>query len=297
VYWVDQGSAQQSALDGVVARIPVAGCADAGADCIVAMAMGEHSPSAIAVNTQAAWWATIEPSTTASHIRTLAFGDVAPKTFASQQNYPRGLALDDTSVFWVNAGDAPPTANGEVRRQFFDSASGLAIVSSLDSPVAITVRAGAVFWTNDGDADNTGYVMTSDITGTPAARIASNQSHPRGIAAGPTYVYWTNMGDGTIMRARPDGTEIARIASSRATPSDIAVDDTSLYWVEAGTPPDYADGRVIAANLDGTNMRTIDSAQKDPRRIALDDASVYWIARGTRGCTQHDGTVMRAGKR
>ncbi len=296
VYWVDQGSVQNSAQDGVVASVPVGGCTDGSSACIVVHASNERSPSALAVNKDAIWWASLGVPSTNSAIRTLAFGDTTPTIFASSQRFPRSLALDATSVFWINGGDAPPTANGEVRRQFFDSPGSVAIVFTLEAPVAITVRGSTIFWTNDGDSDTTGYVMTSDITGSPSTQVARNQSHPRGIAAGGTYVYWANTGDGTIMRARPDGTGVLRVLADRATPSDVAVDDLAIYWVETGTPPDYADGKVMAARLDGSDVRTIASSQKNARRIALDATNVYWVARGTPGCAMHDGRIMQAGK-
>ena len=297
VYWVDQGSVQNSAQDGVVASVPIGGCADDASACVVVHASNERSPSALVANKDAIWWASLVVPTTQSSIRTLPFGATTPTTFASAQRFPRSLGIDATSLFWINGGDAPPAATGEVRRAYLDSMGGsVAIVFTLDAPVAITVRGSTIFWTNDGDSDTTGSVMTSDVTGSPATRVAANQSHPRGIAAGGTHVYWANTGDGTIMRASPDGTGTTRLLSDRATPSDVAVDDVAIYWVETGTPPDYADGKVMAARLDGSDVRTIASSQKNVRRIAADASNVYWIARGTPGCAQHDGRIMQAGK-
>lgn len=291
VYWVDQGSVQNSARDGMVASVPIGGC-DA---CAITHASGEVSPSAIAVNVDAIYFATVALPANGA-IRTVAFDGTPPRDFATGQRFPRAVALDATSAFWVNAGDGPPTANGEVRRAFLDGNTSAAIVPKLDSPVAIAIRDGVVYWTNDGDSDVSGYVMTSDVTGSGASRVASNQSHPHGIATGGTYVYWANMGDGTIMRAQPNGAGLTRLFTDRATPSDVAVDDLAIYWVEAGTPPDFADGKVMAARLDGSDVRTIAAAQRDPRAIAIDGSAVYWIARGTRGCAQHDGRVMQAHK-
>jgi hypothetical protein len=292
VYFADQGSAQNSGMDGVIASIPAGGCAG---DCVTTIASGEVSPSALVVNATAMWWSSVRIPTTDGAIRTFPFGG-APSTLFTQQYFPRSMAIDDTSIFWIDSGDAPPAATGEIHRAYLDGTSSAAIVTGLVSPVEITVRAGSIFWTNDGDSDVSGYVMTADITGSGSHRIASSQSHPRGIAVGATYVYWANTGDGTIMRARPDGTELTRLFSDRATPSNLAVDDVGIYWSEAGTPPDFSDGKLMAARLDGTAMRTIAPAQKNPRRVVLDTANVYWVARGTVGCTMHDGTIMRAGK-
>jgi sugar lactone lactonase YvrE len=297
IVWVDQGSLQNGTTDGVLATMPAAGCPEGGA-CIITLAADQHSPSAIEIDplTGALYWASILDET----IWSMPSGQTAPQVFAPAQYYARSLAIDDAALYWINAGGFGD-ADGEIRRAWLEDGTpgGLPIVSALDSPVALARRESMLFWSNDGISDTTGYVMRADVTGFGATTIASDQSHPRGIAVGPTHVYWTNTGDGTIMRARYDGSESTRLLSNRATPSDIALDTTHMYWVDAGTPVNFTDGSVHRATLDGTEIETIATGQLDPRRIALDSSHVYWINRGTQGvskCSQHDGAVMRAPK-
>jgi len=296
VTWVDQGSLQNSATDGVVATLPATGCSDDAGGCIVELAKDQLSPAAVEVRAGTVYWTTFSNDS----IWVLAPQGSAPTLFAGAQNGPRWLAADDTALYWTNAGQLA-AADGDVHRAWLDEpgSGGLAIVSQLDSPVALTVAGATVFFTEYGLNDTDGRVVRADVTGSGRQVIAQNQSQPRGIAANAAYVYWANAGDGTIMRATLAGNEVTQLVSGLSTPSDVAVDGKGLYWVEAGTPSVFSDGSVKAAALDGTGVVTLAEAQRDPRRVVLDVDHVYWINRGTQGisaCTQHDGQVVRAPK-
>lgn len=305
VTWVDQGSLQNSANDGLVATMPAAGCADDSGGCVTLLAENQRSPAAVEVEPESGdvYWTSITDGT----LWRLPSQSKTPVAFAVGQSWPRWLALDDSVpvLFWVNSGQLG-AADGEVRGAYLDEGTpgGAVLAAGLDSPIAITahiVSLGStkIFWTNDGTTDTTGYVMAADSTGAGAQQIAGDQSHPRGIAANANHVFWTNTGDGSLMRATHSGSEVDRLLSELATPSDVAVDASGLYWVEAGTPIDYADGKVMAAKLDGSGAVTLATGERDPRRIALDGTHVYWLSRGSQGvqkCAQHDGRVMRVKK-
>lgn len=294
--WVDQGSSQNSAKDGVVATMPAVGCEDDAGSCISVLASDQNSPSSLEVRDQTVYWATVGDDA----IWYLNVDGSTPQIFASAQSYTRSIASDDTALYWVNAGQLGAT-DGELRRAWLDEpgTNGFAIVPALESPVAVTLYGSTVFWTNYGVTDNDGRVMRSDITGAASVPIAINQSAPRGIAATSAYIYWANSEDGTIMRSTPDGSVVAPLILGLSTPSDVAVDTNGIYWVEAGTPNAYLDGSVKAAKLDGTEVMTLADDQKDPRRIVLSADHVFWINRGTQGlspCSQHDGQIVRAPK-
>jgi hypothetical protein len=293
--WVDQGSIQNSAMDGLIATMPAAGCDDDAGACISVLASDQHSPSSIEVRDQIVYWATIQNDT----LWYLEVGGT-PQIFAGGQNWTRSITSDETALYWVNAGDFGAT-NGELRRAWLDEpgVGGSAIVPGLESPVAVTMYDQTVFWTNYGFNDNDGRVMRADITGAAAVPVAINQSAPRGIAATSAWLYWANSEDGTIMRATPDGTTVEPLVQGLTTPSDVAVDTNGIYWVEAGTPNAYLDGSVKAAKLDGTGIVVLADNQRDPRRIVLSADHVFWINRGTQGlspCSQHDGQIVRIPK-
>jgi hypothetical protein len=276
--------------------MPEQSCPDGS--CISELLTGLSSPSAVEVDPVegSIYFASVVDGS----VSLLQPPNLTPAVVASGQNWPRGMAIDFTSLFWVNAG-AFGSQNGEIRRMYLSDGTpgGVAIVSGLASPVAIAVRGVRIFFTVSGINDTTGSVMTAEITGAGLSTLAPFQSLPRGIYAGANHVYWANSGDGTIMRATLNGDGLTQLVSGLSTPSDVALDSARVYWVEAGTPQAYTDGTVKSAKLDGSDVVTIASGQLDPRRIALSDTHVYWINRGTQGlspCSQHDGAVLRAPK-
>jgi hypothetical protein len=117
------------------------------------------------------------------------------------------------------------------------------------------------------------------------------------VAVGPTYLYWTNVGNGTIMRIpTSQGPTPEPLVSSASTPNDVTLDHDWLYWVEGGTAPYYLDGRVMAMKLDSSAKRTLASGQVFPRAIAVDDTCVYWVNRGTPDTDKFDGAVAKVAK-
>jgi hypothetical protein len=293
--WVDQGSLQNSAKDGLVATMPAAGCDDDAGSCISVLVGAQDSPSALEIHDQVVYFATVGNDSI-----WYLDGSGTPQPFATGQNFTRSIVSDETALYWLNAG-AFGGGDGEVRRSWFDEpgSNGLAIVPGLESPVALTLFDSTVFWTNYGFTDNDGRVMRADVTGVGAVPIAINQSAPRGIVATSAYVYWANSEDGTIMRSTPDGSLVEPLLQGLSTPSDVAVDTNGIYWVEAGTPNIYLDGSVKAAKLDGTDIVVLADNQRDPRRIVLSADHVFWINRGAQGlspCSQHDGQIVRSPK-
>ncbi len=298
VLWVDQGSLQNSGKDGVVATMPAVGCSDDSGVCIVTLASQQHSPAAVEIDppTGDVYWATVGDDS----VWRLPSQGKTPEAVATAQIFPRSLAIDDTSLFWVNAG-AAGSSDGELRRRYLDggTAGGIAVVAGLESPVDVVVLGTKFYLTIGGISDTTGAVSSADITGAGYAVLAKDQSRPRGITASAVHLYWANSSDGTIRRAQLDGSEQVTLVSGRPTPSDVAVDAKGIYWVEAGTPSQFTDGAVMAADLEGKKITALAQAQRDPRKVALDATHVYWLNRGTQGvqaCTQHDGSVMRIAK-
>ena len=69
-------------------------------------------------------------------------------------------------------------------------------------------------------------------TSAPAAKvIASGQSSPYGITTDGSGVYWTNEGDGTIMRGGLDGGPAYVLARPQNSPGNIVVSPTHVFWV------------------------------------------------------------------
>jgi hypothetical protein len=67
------------------------------------------------------------------------------------------------------------------------------------------------------------------------------------------HVYWTNQGDGTVMRAPRAGGTPELLAAEQVRPSAIAVDEGAVYWLNEGSP-DLEDGSPVR---DGAVMRVL----------------------------------------
>jgi hypothetical protein len=107
--------------------------------------------------------------------------------------------------------------------------------------------------------------------------LASNLSSPWGIAVGGGNVYWTNVGDGTVMTlpAIGGGTPTT-LATAQSTPRSIALDAANAYWVDS----DPTMGMVMQCALGGCGGApvAIVSGQGAPWGVAVDATSVYWTA-------------------
>jgi hypothetical protein len=67
----------------------------------------------------------------------------------------------------------------------------------------------------------------------PPETFASGQGKPWGVAVDDAYVYWTNEGADTVMRAPKTGGPPMVIARSQAEPHRILVDSTNVLWHNA----------------------------------------------------------------
>jgi hypothetical protein len=66
--------------------------------------------------------------------------------------------------------------------------------------------------------------------------LAQNQPRPHGIVVNATHFFWTNEGDGTVMRCEIAGC-VGRplaFAQGQATPTEIVLDDFVVYWANSG---------------------------------------------------------------
>jgi hypothetical protein len=300
VMWVDQGTSAVGARDGKLLRAPVEGCRDL--TCPEALASDLYSPAGVALSLDGAhlYFSELADVVTlganTGHIWQidLGVGAETPSLFAMGQDGPTRIAADQDALYWVNHD------GGEVRRQWLDMGTpgGLAIAAMQDTPmdIAVDVAAARVYWTDAGTGDFGGAVHVADPDGQNERTIAQGQAITRGLSLGPTYVYWANAGNGTVMRALPTGMEVSVFASDRRTPNDLLVDGDWIYLAEGGTAPAYLDGRIVALKLDGSAEKVLADDQKYPRALAMDGSAVYWVNVGSRDSDQSFGAVMRVAK-
>ncbi len=99
-------------------------------------------------------------------------------------------------------------------------------------PVALAMDGTTLFWATDP----AGKILRLDRAspgGTPV-ELASGQANPAGIAVGGDYVYWTNVGDGTVRRVPREGGTVSTIASGQKRPTAIAAAADLVAWTSSG---------------------------------------------------------------
>lgn len=102
IYWTNGGIAANGYKDGAVMRLAKAG----GAPKVLASFTGASARS-LAVFAGSAWWIAFDnDDPTKGRIRSVDASESNPSVvdFADGQDAPMKLALDDTGVYWVNAG-------------------------------------------------------------------------------------------------------------------------------------------------------------------------------------------------
>jgi hypothetical protein len=167
--------------------------------------------------------------------------------FADAQSYPYRVDFDSTYLYGVNEGTAA-AADGAVMSAAiadlrYDAesptialASGEVVPRAMKLDLAGGENAVAVYYTTFSEAGEIKRAVPG-LEDAPTT-LATGQSFPNGVTVDDGFIYWTNRGDGTVMRLAKDaaeGTEPTLIASSQTAPGPIVVDATHIYWANEGT--------------------------------------------------------------
>ena len=193
VYWGD------NVVDGSINSCPLAGC---GSDPPTLLAHTE-APITLVVDQGTLFWVTSQ------------LGDIWVCATSGCSDNPKQLASEQPSAYFV------AVYQGNVYWTDNDAADGGIMVCPVSGPMSgcvgppsslandrnpkgIAVDDSGVYWTT---SDTPGSIRTCPLSGCPQGNprtIAGGQSAPFAIAVTPAAVFWTNSGDGTVMKlAKP----------------------------------------------------------------------------------------------
>lgn len=267
MYWTS-GDGSNPAT-GSIQRVSIAGGVPE------TFAANQYLPGGIALDAKHVYWGVGGPGGTFDgSLVTAPLAGGIPATLASSgRAYPGAIAVDATSVFWVD---------GPYHVQKIVLATGE--VSTLDSQGAqgssVAVRDGYVYWTAPGGGNVSGVMAVAVTGGTASNIVPADDAYA--VAVDATSVYWTTYYAGTVNRASTIGDDATVLADGQSTPIAVAVDSAHVYWANKG-------GTIRRISISGGKALTLAAGQAGPAALAIDGTSVYWT-------NADDDTIMKVAK-
>lgn len=159
--------------------------------------------------------------------------DATCRILATGQNLPRSIAVDSTTVYWVNEGTpANNYMDGQVMSVPITGGTPIALASNQNSPLAIAVDSNNVYWANA--IAGGGAIMKMPAQGGTPVTLATAASALY-FAVDSTNIYYLAFDNGSILSVPIAGG--IPVVLSKIAGSPIAVDATKLYY-----PAKDADG-------------------------------------------------------
>jgi hypothetical protein len=176
---------------------------------------------------------------------------------------PQRLAIDDTHLYWIDAGTTImriPRGGGyaeyfvlsgrDIRDLALDSThlyyvdrdragvfgvplyGGMEVVlaTGLSDLSEVAADGTRVYWTT---ANGIARLDVTEPTA-PTETVANSLSAPRWLTAAGGHLYWTSAEEGTVMRVSKKGGSPETIAAHQDEPQKVVVDTTAVYWVNHG---------------------------------------------------------------
>lgn len=274
VYWIDPGDAATG--KGSVHSVPKCGGAD------VTLATGLVYGTAIAAD--------------GTNVYFTDAGDSGHELNGSVSRVPRGggvvtplvsewgpldLAVDDASVYWVNA------QKGTVSSIRKSGGPVTTLASRAYDVQSIAVGGANVYYTTSEG------VMTVGKNGGSARTLVAASGLLWKIAVDASRVFWhegdgNGQGFGALRSAALDGSGVATVVGSAALVG-IALDGANIYYTDDGGGGGFSGaGKVMRVAKTGGQPATLASNESSGiAGMAVDGDSIYWI---------NDRDVMRGAK-
>jgi len=162
-------------------------------------------------------------------------------------------------------GDGKDGGGGVIKKVGTDGGTTIIVEGNglLNLNTAIAVDNGLVYFRNDYDK-----VLRVSVDGGEVTELGSGE--PSGLAIGDSWFYWTEYGNGTVMRMPINGGPGINVAKDTYGAGDLVVDGQYLYWIENNNP-----GKVRRASITGGDEKTY-SNQANSLGIEVDEQYLYY---------------------
>jgi hypothetical protein len=236
----------------------------AAGECVVTLASVPNADQ-IVLNTIKAY-VTSTSASGAVYAMSLGGGGAINLTLSYPQNFPEGITIDSTYVYWANNGD------GTIKRMPLGGAvPPTTVASSQTSPTFMASDATNVYWTND---NTPGAVMKMNRSSLAVSTLAGGLGDPGGIAVDSTYAYVAVTSDDYVIKVLlSTGAVTAQLTNFQNNPYGLAIDSTNVYFTNNASS---GDARQVAQNA-SMNAGTILGSSSSPGGIATDGINVYYI--------------------
>jgi hypothetical protein len=260
-------------------------CRRGGTNALVPanVACGPGLPTRLAVDAVNLYWT---DQRRGAVVLKAALASGAPEALVYDDEPAVGLAVDATNVYYTQP------SRGRVMRVPIAGGPAVAVAAGLDSPTYLALGDApdgpSLFWTG-GQANGTGTITRLSLAlGAKPETLIDGQAKPRALAVAGGFVFWTDLADGTVLRAPAQldvtvGARVSvatRLAAGLKQPTDIALAGGFAYV------PDQAHA-IARVPLDGGALEKVSDVAGLPFGVATDGVSVYWTTLG-------DGGVFKA---
>ncbi len=230
-------------------------------------------------STSAYMLASTETGTDATTVLKVPLSGGTPVTLASDDEYASALAVNGTTVYWVDSVGPPhdaSTSTGVVMSVPVGGGTPTTVASNQGSPDSIAVDSSGVYWANadqcvqQATCATLGAIMMLPPGGTtPVVVTTVSTAAPEAIALDGTNVYWGTP-DGRLMTVPKSGGISTMLAFYEASIGDIVVSGSSVYWT-TGT------GDIMQTPVGGGASTTLLVGSDSISGLAVDSDSLYWI--------------------
>jgi len=236
--------------------VTCSGTCEAGR-CVVTLASGQSFPFGIVLGSSNLYWANEGNAL----VQSVPMGGGSVTTLTTLTNeHPEFVALDSTNAYvTANSLYAVPLVGG----------SGTVLASGYGTVMGVRVDSTYAYFT--AGALPGGVYRVSKVGGT--VETLATSSRPYDLAIDATYVYWTDLTDGTLSRAPLSGGTVDVLASGANAGAHLTIDATNAYWIDAGP----VGAKVMQTPLaGGTSTVLFSSFQYTALAIAVDNTHVFW---------------------